>query len=221
MALPTPNPDRITLAVLAGGAGTRMGRPKAWLELGGQPILLHLLDRLAWPGPTLLVTAPGFEHPPGRHRFTAEAVDPVPGQGPLRGLLTALEHCGTETLLVTPVDMPLVGSPQLRWLASALHQRPELAAVLSVRRDATGEQIEPFPCALRRDRAKPAVAGHLAGGRRSVLSLLSRADFAAVPAPADWEGKVWTNLNHPSDLAELSDPSRGDEKGAGRFLRKT
>ena len=35
----------VTLAILAGGAGSRMGMPKAELRIGGRPILEHLLDR--------------------------------------------------------------------------------------------------------------------------------------------------------------------------------
>ena len=68
-----------------------MGQPKGLLTLKGQPILDYLLDALAWPGPTLLVTAPGREHPPGWERFDNEAADPESGGGPLRGVLTALE----------------------------------------------------------------------------------------------------------------------------------
>src|SRR4051794_29684613 len=86
----------ITLAILAGGAGSRMGGPKSNLTLHGRPILDYLLDRFSWPGPTLLITSPGREHPPGHTRFSAEAVDPVPDQGPLRGILTALQHATTD-----------------------------------------------------------------------------------------------------------------------------
>jgi hypothetical protein len=66
-----------TLAVVAGGEGRRMGRPKGHLTLDGRPIPERLMNRLAWAGPTLLVTAPGREHPPGCRLFTKEATDPV------------------------------------------------------------------------------------------------------------------------------------------------
>src|SRR5438552_17571218 len=84
-----------TRAILAGGEGSRMGKPKALLEINGRPILAYLLEQFAWPGPTLLVTAPGREKPPGHELFSREVVDPVAGEGPLRGILTALEgSCG-------------------------------------------------------------------------------------------------------------------------------
>ena len=40
----------VTLAILAGGAGSRMGMPKGQLILNGRPILEYLLDHLDWPG---------------------------------------------------------------------------------------------------------------------------------------------------------------------------
>ena len=67
-------------------------------------------------------------------------------------------------------------------------------------RDEAGEsRTEPFPCALT-SRARPVVADHLAGGQRSVHSLLSRPEFVGVPVPRDWDATLWTNLNHPADL---------------------
>ena len=89
----------VTLAVLAGGEGSRMGRPKGELLVRGRPILVHLVEQLAWRGPTLLVTAPGRERPAGGERFDREVVDAVAGEGPLRGLLTALEAATTEIVL--------------------------------------------------------------------------------------------------------------------------
>ncbi len=97
-----------------------MGAPKGVLALDGRPILERLLDRLDWPGPTLLVTAPGREHPPGWRLFTNEATDPVAGEGPLRGILNGLEHASTEEVVVVPVDMPNVTRAPLAWLAARL-----------------------------------------------------------------------------------------------------
>ena len=57
----------------------------------------YLLEQLGWLAPTLLVTAPGREKPPGREHFAREVVDAVAGEGPLRGVLTALEATETQT----------------------------------------------------------------------------------------------------------------------------
>lgn len=197
----SPPDDSVTLAVLAGGEGSRMGVPKASLRLHGRPILHHLLDHFAWPGPTMLVTAPGRERPPGADRFGRESVDPQPGLGPVRGVLTALEHLTTPVLVVTPVDMPLVGAAQFRWLAERLAARPDLLGVMA-RRDE--REVEPLPCALRAG-ALTVVRDHLAAGRRSLRSLVTTrpTEFAAVPAPGDWPANVWTNVNEPEEWAKF------------------
>jgi molybdopterin-guanine dinucleotide biosynthesis protein A len=190
---------QITLAILAGGEGSRMGFPKAQLEIADQPILEYLLRRFAWPGPTLLVTAPGREHPKGYELFDREAVDPVAGQGPLRGVLTALENAAAKVCVVATVDMPEVSIEQLNWGINHLQERSELRGVM-MRRITDGKpQIEPFPLACRTD-AAAVIAQRLTEGRRSVHSLADLPGFAVEDVPAHWSQSVWTNLNRPEDL---------------------
>jgi len=189
-----------TLAVLAGGRGSRMGRAKGLLTVGGRPILAHLLDRLAWPGPTLLVTAPGRERPPAWERFDAEAVDPVADEGPLRGVLTALDAAATPWLAVTTVDMPGVFRQQFEWLAGQLPGHGH--GVMCDRPAGDRRQVEPFPLLLRTT-AADAVRERLGQHRRSVHALAAEPGFAVVAAPAAWPGSAWVNLNTPGDVAGL------------------
>ena len=187
-----------TLAVLAGGEGSRMGRPKGLLRLHGKPVLEYLLDRFEWPGPTLLVTAPGREHPPAWERFSREVPDPVSGLGPLRGILTALEAAETPLVVVASVDMPGVGREQLEWLVS----RAEGQLGLLLRRcTASGLLVEPFP-SMFRVKAAPVVSAQMDSGRRAIHALGSFPGFAVTDAPQEWPASVWTNLNTPDDLAE-------------------
>jgi molybdopterin-guanine dinucleotide biosynthesis protein A len=184
----------ITLAVIGGGAGSRMGGPKTWLSLNDQPILSYLLDRLAWDGPTMLVTSPTREHPPGWQNFDREVVDPVPDQGPLRGLATALDHAATEIVAAVTCDMPLITKVQLLWLVEQLCAFPAaLGAMLS------SVQIEPFPCVMRLS-ARELLHERLKSADRSIYSLAELSEFVVRTAPADWPADTWTNLNHPADL---------------------
>ena len=194
----------VTLAVLAGGEGSRMGRPKAELSVGGTPMLAWLLGRWRWEGPRLLVTAPGREKPPGWDQFDREVTDAVAGQGPLRGLATALSAARTPMLVVVTCDMPCVQARQLDDLADELVRRRATAWMVMTRR-ASGteiaageEEIEPFPCAIQRA-ARKAVEGHLAGGARSLHSLASLAGVDVVIRP-DWAPDTYTNLNRPEEF---------------------
>jgi molybdopterin-guanine dinucleotide biosynthesis protein A len=186
-----------TLAILAGGAGSRMGRPKAELLIDGRPILQYLLDQTRWPGPTLLVTAPGREHPPGWDRFDAEAIDPVAGLGPLRGVLTGLEAAKSDIVIFTTVDMPGMGGDQLAFVGSQLESKPDAIGIMLKR-----AEIEPLPCALRRS-CIPMIERRLAEQRRSVWGLSQETGMLTVAAASSWDESVWTNLNAPDDIARF------------------
>jgi len=195
----------MTLAILAGGQSRRMGQPKGELRLRNQPILQFILQSISWTGPTLLITTPGREHPPGCEFFDGEATDAV-AQGPLGGILTALQNCSTPNLIVATVDMPGVGMTQLQWLANRLAEKSDLLGVMCRRAIEGRMQIEPFPFACRRD-AINIIAARLNDGERSVRSLMDLPEFAADTAPKEWPAQVWTNLNTPDDyeafVAEL------------------
>ncbi len=175
-----------------------MGGPKGELRVGGIPILACLIDRFQWSGPTLLVTAPGRERPPGCERFDREVTDSTAGEGPLRGVLTALAATDTDVLVVTTCDMPRVEARQLAWLVDALVQRPG-ASLLMPSHDG---QLEPFPLALRRT-ALPLLSEHFDRGGRAMQSIRAIPGAVEVRAPGEWSDDIWTNLNTPADVAAL------------------
>jgi molybdopterin-guanine dinucleotide biosynthesis protein A len=195
-----------TLAVLAGGEGRRMGMPKGQLILDGLPILERLLDRLGWPGPTLLVTAPGREHPPGWRRFTNEATDDVSGEGPLRGILTALENALTDEVIIIPVDMPNITLAPLVWLAARLQDHPAAAAVMVEHSGCPRGGVEPLPAAFRSSTAKTLIRARLGNKQLALHRLAERSEVVLVSAAPDWPADFWLNLNTPAELAALTLP---------------
>ena len=191
------NELRVTLAILAGGRGERMGKAKGLLRVGDQPILSYLLQRFEWQGPTMLVSSPGREHPPGAELFTREVIDPAEGMGPLRGLLTALENATTSMVIMTSVDLPLVQKEQLTWLVEMLQGQPwKLGFMLE-----QPKYFRPFPSIFAIGAREP-IAAHFERGERSLSSLL-RLGVVPIEAPAHWPDEVWTNLNEPADLASF------------------
>jgi molybdenum cofactor guanylyltransferase len=202
----------VTLAVLAGGAGSRMGTAKTTLRIGGQPVLEYLLNRLAWHGPTLLVTAPGRERPIGHEAFNHEAVDAVGGEGPLRGILTALElsssHPANNPVVFVPLDMLAMQREPLRWLAEQLQAKPGAMGIMTQR----GGDSQPFPSIFRPELAEP-IRRRLESGARSVRALADEDGVIVLPAPASWPPSVWTNVNSPADFDRfikemtMADPS--------------
>lgn len=189
----------VTLAVLAGGRGDRMGLPKSWIQFERKPVLEWLLERMQWTGPTMLVTAPAVAHPPGSELFHCEVVDPVDGLGPLRGVLTALEHLSTPMMTAITVDMPGVDSVALAWLSQVLAHRPNYNGVMCCVKAGATSHIEPFPSAFRREAAR-SIQQRLESGRRSVWDLHTDGGFLVLEAPSAWPADTWANLNTPSEL---------------------
>lgn len=195
-------PSDTTLAVLAGGQGKRMGQPKAELRIGSKPILTYLLEQFDWAGPTMLLLSPGQQRPEGADGFDTVVEDSVAGEGPLRGMLTALEHANTPHLVATTVDMPCIASAHLQRLSTLLEEMPESGVILFRRQDPSG-LLEPFPSAYRCALAKPLVRDQLRLGRRAMHSLTEQPGVTVLPAPSEWDASAWTNLNVRADLDEF------------------
>jgi molybdopterin-guanine dinucleotide biosynthesis protein A len=216
---PFPLASTITLAILAGGEGSRMGQPKGLLRIQGKPILEYQLERLNWPGPKWLITAPGRGHPPGWESFDREISDPVSGLGPLRGVLSGLQQLTGELLLIGTVDMPGLKRDHLEWLVAQMKSESQIG-IMCRRHGAlviphhpnplpgdagarggagTGGIVEPFPMLLRKE-SVVSVRHRIESGRLSVHGLLEEPGFEAVETPAAWGKRAWGNLNYPEDI---------------------
>jgi molybdopterin-guanine dinucleotide biosynthesis protein A len=94
---------------------------KALAELNGVPLIRHVVQRLQ-PQVSSLIVSVDEVNPAFEAMGLIQAVDPRPGQqGPLGGLLAALEevHENYEWLLLTPCDAPFLPTD----LGERLHQR--------------------------------------------------------------------------------------------------
>jgi molybdopterin-guanine dinucleotide biosynthesis protein A len=86
----------LSIAIQAGGRSERMGRGKARVLLAGQPLITHVLGRVAHLGTEILVTT----NAPEDYAFLGVrlAGDEQPGAGALAGLRTALRAARHETV---------------------------------------------------------------------------------------------------------------------------
>jgi molybdenum cofactor guanylyltransferase len=100
------NARGVTAAILAGGAGRRLGGRDKGLELlGGRPLIAYVIDRIR---PQVeVVTILANRHAEKYAAFAPVVADDSPGfLGPLAGIATALAHCKTSWLLTASVDVP-------------------------------------------------------------------------------------------------------------------
>lgn len=163
----------ITVAILAGGAASRLGgRDKGLEPLRGRPLVAHVVDAIAAmagadpPGgailsadpAALLIVANRNRESYARHARTVG--DDAPGfRGPLAGVATALGACAGTWLMTVPVDCP--DPPRdlaARLLAAAL--RDDAPCVVAH----DGERRQPL-FALYRPRLAGSAAAAVAAGR--------------------------------------------------------
>ncbi|WP_105440514.1 molybdenum cofactor guanylyltransferase MobA [Neorhizobium sp. T25_13] len=118
---PAAPPIRPPGLVLAGGKSSRMGTDKAFLTIGGDTILGHVVRRLLPQVSEITLNAPiGFPNPLGLRLLP----DLVPGQiGPLAGVLAGLQDIqarGVQAthLLTVPSDSPFVPADLARRLGA-------------------------------------------------------------------------------------------------------
>ncbi len=111
--------DKVGSAIiLAGGKSSRMGRPKAMLPFGGEPLIARVVRGLAPLFPELVVVAaPGQDLP----ELSATVVrDHVAYRGPVGGIRYGLGECGSTAAFVTSCDVPFLSLPLVSHLAARL-----------------------------------------------------------------------------------------------------
>jgi len=120
----------LSAVILAGGESRRMGQNKAWLEVGGQPLIMRTLAVLRTSGIQEVFIS-------GRAGVDYSALgcpvllDLHPNCGPLGGIQRALAGVTAPMVLVLAVDLPRMTSDFLRKLAE--HCQSETGAVPKLR----------------------------------------------------------------------------------------
>ena len=184
----------MVVAVLAGGAGRRIGGDKPRRLLGGARLLDHALRNAGGTAAPVILVARAAEQVEG---FAGSVVLDTPGiDGPLAGLLAALfwaAEAGADRVLTLPCDMP--------FLPGDLHHRLDraLAPELGVAVAASDGRLHPV-CALWRTTVASTLVQRADEGRLSLRGLSEAVGCAVV----DWSvegGDPFININTAEDLA--------------------
>lgn len=178
--------------VLAGGRSTRMGRDKALLLLEGKTLIERAVAKLGNVCSTVAI-AGGAENLAKYGRIMG---DPMPGCGPLGGLVAALESTESEWNIFLPVDAPLITVGFVRSLAERC-----LASTAAVVMPLVEERAEPLCAAYHRD-ALPGLRMALACGRYKVTNAAEAAGRVEYFDVEDGAAQ-FTNLNRPEEFADI------------------
>jgi molybdopterin-guanine dinucleotide biosynthesis protein A len=210
-------------AVLAGGASRRMGVDKASLDVGGRTLAEIAVQALLGAGadPVLVVGDP----PGSGRRVVAGATvvpDRFPGEGPLGGIVTALDAAVAVALaptrragphdehgehrehdlvvVVVACDMPAFDTASAAALARALGASPGAAAAAAV----LDGRPQPLTAAWRPAVALPVLSEAFAAGERAPRRVLPRLDVVEVEGLDPW---ALHDVDRPEDLHRYADPA--------------
>jgi molybdenum cofactor guanylyltransferase len=195
-------PTNVRGFVLAGGGSRRFGRDKALVEFDGEPLIARLCRVLqAATGASVGIIGDAVKY----SSFGVECVaDRWPGDGPLGGIITALEANESAApscwSLIIGCDMPFLTSQWLRYVAE---RAAASQAVVLVPESTYG--LEPL-CACWRASARPTLTRAFESGVRRVTEAMKQLPMEVLDA-ADWKrfdnfDRLFWNMNTPADYQE-------------------
>lgn len=223
-----------SVVILVGGGSRRLGRPKAFLQVGGREILERVLEAARDSSDIVLATndprpcaeavlrygwSPGDDDRPGGapHAFRRGTrnlrvvTDRAPNLGPVAGLAAGLGAAERDLCWVLSCDLPFVTAELGRLLLHELRETERKSAPRAVIPDLSGRDQ---PLCAAWDAAAAGVAERcLEAGGRSVRDLLEEVDARRLPEERLRQvgdpGQLLFNVNTPEDLERarrLADP---------------
>ena len=188
-----------TLLILAGGESRRMGRPKAWLEVGETTLLRWMVGRL---GPAFSEVVVSFAEPEQLEELVPYRLvfDRKRSAGPLAGIEAGLTVARHEVTFAIACDMPYV-TREVAEMAVAAARGCDAAM------PRVGGRPEPV-CAAYRRSSLPAVTAALEGGRLKAADISEQLDVTWLEG---LDPDLFRSLNTLQDYERFHDafPSQG------------
>ena len=183
--------------VLAGGQSRRMQRDKAALKLDGDPALHRAYRLLQAHCNNCFVSIRADQADDPVRRNLPHVVDDGLTQGPLAGIVSALNSQPECAWLVVACDLPLLDDSTLNRLIA--HR--DVGAIATAFASAHDGLPEPL-CAIYEPASLPVLLDYAGQGTKCPRKILLREDSRVTLLPD--AGHALDNVNTPEDLAEVS-----------------
>ena len=188
----------ISIAVLAGGQSKRMGQDKAFLEVGGQPVIERVLNCVGPLTDDLFIST---NSPEKYEAYGLRMVDDIyPDKAALGGLYTAIHAAQHNHVLVVACDMPFLKADLLRYLIDLAGSADVIAPVINPPQPETMHAVYSKAC------LKPIETRLL----QNKLKIIGFFEDVAVPyieaadiAAFDPHFHAFINMNTPADWVRV------------------
>lgn len=183
--------EDITGLILAGGRGRRLGGlDKGLVLLHGRPLIEYAIEFLQPQVGRLLISANRNRDAYASYGYPVIADITEDYDGPLAGMLSAMQQARTDYIVTVPCDVPVPPADLVERLAEAMCAARREACIA-----AGAGQAQPV-FALMRCSLAARLRESLVAGERGVEEWM-RGQQAAV---ADFPGEVFANINTPEQL---------------------
>ncbi len=188
--------NKVSGVVLAGGLARRMDKQdKGLIEYHNKPMVSYAVEAMSQVTETVIINANRNLKAYGQ--FSCEVISDQTNNfdGPLAGVLAAMNHTKTDILLVMPCDSPLIKSQHLQKLLTALIEKEVDIAVAF-----DGERLHPVLLALKTS-LQHSLADYLQQGQRKIDKWLNQ--HALYQVDFSQEADIFLNINTLSELQAL------------------
>lgn len=153
----------MTGIVLAGGESRRMGSDKAFLKVGGKPMIEHVMASLRKIARHIIIVT---NKPECFSHYDAELTrDAWEGRGSLIGLYSGLLNSRDDCNFVAACDMPFMNPKLMEYMSGLIHDEDAVMPRI-------GPFVEPLHAVYRRT-LLPVIADHLRRDQRRIRDIFA------------------------------------------------
>ena len=197
--LPEKQEVQFSIAILAGGEGTRLGScQKAFLRFENQTFLERMLHQMSTFDDVMISI---------RDKALYEAfpyqthIDETTRIGPMGGLYTCLKQCRHEYLFICAVDMPHFKKELMLFIAEFISSDYDAFVIKS------NDKVHPL-CGIYKKTALPHIASMIDERNHRLTDLLARINTKYIPlAYSCFDEQVMINVNTKADLIRIKAPT--------------
>ena len=193
---------KLSILILAGGGSQRFGGEKALFEIGGKPMLQHVVERISGLSEKVVISLKSNRRLARMFPGTKIVLDKWSRRGALTGLMSALPEIKSEYVALVTCDCPKI--------------KPEVIELLF--KSAKGHDgaiprwpngyIEPLQAVYRTEKLRKAVDKAWKEGRMRLASVIEMLpDIVYIPTQklkeVDPMMESFLNINSPEDIARF------------------
>ena len=196
--IPSGNKLPISVLILAGGRGSRMGgRDKGLVELNNRPFVEHALKIVGPYSDDIIISCNRNQEQYRNFSEVLVADKESDFPGPLAGIQAGLKRAKQDAMLVLPCDTPMIPADLPLRLYQAFDKHPDAISLVN-----DGERLQPLH-AIIPTRYLDSLNEFLKGDRRGVIHWYKQHPVEEVIYQG--QAEFFTNINRLEELEAINE----------------